>query len=183
MADKPDTVEIEEQAALFALGVLSPEEAARFRDRLSTGCPHSSAELQACQNALAALALSAGEVPAPPAARARLLASLTEEASAKAAFKGGLLLREGETGWEPSPVPGVEIRSLYKEKTLLVRMAPKTWYPAHEHHTAEQCLVLEGSITSAGVTAYAGDFTYLPAGSSHQPLYSETGCLLFIAYA
>ena len=64
----------------------------------------------------------------------------------------------------------------------LVRMAPKTWIPAHDHGEAEQCLVLEGSVTSDGVTAFAGDFTYMPAGSSHHPLYSEDGCLLLIAY-
>ena len=66
---------------------------------------------------------------------------------------------------------------------MLVRMAPKTYYPGHPHHTDEHCLVLEGTLAADGVTAYAGDFTFMPAGSKHSPLYSETGCLLLIAYA
>ena len=60
--------------------------------------------------------------------------------------------------------------------------APQTSLPAHPHGEAEQCLVLEGSITSDGVTANAGDFTYMPPGSSHHALFSQDGCLLLIAY-
>jgi anti-sigma factor ChrR (cupin superfamily) len=94
----------------------------------------------------------------------------------------GILVRSDDSAWQQSPIPGVQLRHLYEQKTLLVRMAPKTSYPAHQHHAAEQCLVLEGSISSDGVTAYAGDFTYMPAGSSHHPLYTEEGCMLLIAY-
>jgi anti-sigma factor ChrR (cupin superfamily) len=62
-------------------------------------------------------------------------------------------------------------------------MQPNTWLPAHDHKHAEQCLVLEGSISTEGVTAYAGDYTYMPAGSVHSALYSETGALFLIAYS
>ena len=65
---------------------------------------------------------------------------------------------------------------------MLVKMAPNTSFPRHEHAHEEHCLVLEGSITSDGVTAYAGDFTYMPRGSSHAPLHSKDGCLLLVAY-
>jgi quercetin dioxygenase-like cupin family protein len=65
---------------------------------------------------------------------------------------------------------------------MLVRMAPKTFLPRHDHPLGEQCLVLEGSIRSDDMVAEAGDFTFMPAGSTHPPLYSETGCLLLIAY-
>ena len=79
-------------------------------------------------------------------------------------------------------MPGVEIRPLLGKKTMLVRMAPGTYLPEHEHSYGEQCLVLEGTIRSDNVEARAGDFTYMPAGSTHPPLYSETGCLLLITY-
>ena len=65
---------------------------------------------------------------------------------------------------------------------MLVRMAPGSYLPPHEHSHGEQCLVLEGSIRSDDMVAQAGDFTFMPAGSTHSPLYSETGCLLLIAY-
>ena len=61
-------------------------------------------------------------------------------------------------------------------------MAPKATFPAHPHKTAEQCLVLEGSVTSGDVTAYAGDFVYMPAGSNHDSLYTEGGCTFLITY-
>lgn len=182
MGQEQNIKEVEEQAALFALGALSTEEAARFQERIASGCPICISEVQACQKALSTLTLSVGEVAPPRGARARLMKRIGAEARSRANLTG-ILVRGDETEWKPSPVPGVQVRDLYQEKSMLVRMASKTWFPAHDHHTAEQCLVLEGSITSEGVTAYAGDFTYLPAGSSHPPLYSENGCLLFIAYA
>jgi anti-sigma factor RsiW len=183
MADRIHIEEIEEQAALYALGALPPEDAARFEHRLAGGCPLCGAELQRCRQTVTALPLSAAEVAPPPALRARLLERIAAESPRKPLTMGdGLLVRAGDTDWVTSPFPGVEFRHLYKKKTLLVRMAPRTSLPAHPHGEAEQCLVLEGSITSDGVTASAGDFTYMPAGSSHHPLYSHEGCLLLIAY-
>jgi len=183
MSDRLHIEEIEEQAALYALGALPPEDAARFEHRLAGGCPLCGAELQQCRETVTALPLSAGEVAPPPALRARLLDRIAAESPRKTSTMGeGLLVRAGDTAWVPSPFPGVQFRHLYKKKTLLVRMAPQTSLPAHPHGEAEQCLVLEGSITSDGVTANAGDFTYMPPGSSHHALYSQDGCLLLIAY-
>ena len=64
-----------------------------------------------------------------------------------------------------------------------MKMAPKSNIPAHEHKYNEQCLMLEGSVSGDGQTAYAGDFVFMPAGSSHKPLYSEEGCLFLITYS
>jgi anti-sigma factor ChrR (cupin superfamily) len=79
-------------------------------------------------------------------------------------------------------MPGIEVRPLLGRKTMLVRMAPGATYPEHEHKFAEQCLVLQGSIRSGQVTAHAGDFTYMPKGSLHPALITETGCTFLIAY-
>jgi anti-sigma factor ChrR (cupin superfamily) len=84
--------------------------------------------------------------------------------------------------WEKEPFPGIEVRQLLGRNTMLIRIAPKSWYPAHDHETAEQCLILEGSMTAEGITANAGDYVYMPKGSSHPALYSETGCLMLVAY-
>jgi hypothetical protein len=176
--------EIEEQASLYALGALPADEAARFKQRLDSGCPYCTSEVRECDRAVKALALSVPQVTPPPEARTRLLDAV-ESGSHPAGvltIGPGMLVRADSTPWQKTPIPGVEVRNLYKEKSMLVRMAPKTWYPAHDHSEGEHCLVLEGSISSDGVTAHAGDFTYMPAGSEHHPLYSETGCLLLIAY-
>jgi quercetin dioxygenase-like cupin family protein len=182
MADQSHIEELEQQAALYALGALPEEDAQKFAHRLTAGCPVCCAEVRGCQQAMAALAMSVPQVEPPAEARSRLLEALGNKKESASGMGEGIIVRKTETSFEASPIPGVQIRNLLGKKTMLVRMAPKSYLPEHNHKAAEQCLVLEGSITSEGVTAYAGDYTYMPAGSAHHPLYSETGCLLLIAY-
>jgi anti-sigma factor ChrR (cupin superfamily) len=187
MASTTHTEWIEEQAALLALGALSAVEAGQFHQRLASGCPVCQAAFAACEQAVAALPFAAGEVRPPASLRLRLMewvSASQQEAPIKVpGLSAGILVRAADSPWQHAEAPGVQFRQLLGENTLLVRMAPKTWYPRHDHPLAEQCLVLEGSIESEGVTAHAGDFTYMPAGSSHAPLYTEDGCLLLIAYS
>ena len=185
MADRTHLEEIEEQAALMALGALPADEANLFKQRIAAGCPLCQAELRECGQAVTALQLSIPEVSPPLALRARLLQRIgaaPESPSTSTTMGEGMVVRPGDTEWKKAPTPGIEFRYLLGKTTMLVRMAPKSSYPVHKHSAAEQCLVLEGSVSSSGVTAYAGDFTYMPAGSTHQPLYTEDGCLLLIAY-
>jgi len=183
MADKSHIREIEEQAALFAIGALPADEAKRFEQRLAAGCPFCRAELRECGEAVTALQLSVPEVTPPPALRARLLDSIgARKPSGGSPMGPGRIVRTDDTEWKKSSVPGLEFRYLFEKKTMLIRMGPGTSYPVHEHSAAEQCLVLEGSVSSEGVTAYAGDYTYMPAGSTHSTLYTEEGCVLLIAY-
>jgi hypothetical protein len=174
--------EVEEQAALFSIGALPPAEEQRFRQRLAAGCPLCQAEVDSCETAVAGLSLSAGEVAPPPGLRARLLASIGASGKTGAAIPL-TMVRANESSWKPTPFPGVEMRFLLERKTMLVRMAPQSTIPAHPHTLGEQCLVLEGSVTNNGITVRAGDFTYMPAGSSHDEVYSETGALFLITYA
>jgi len=51
--------QIEEEAALFALEALPPEEAGRFRQRLDTGCSLCRGLLDECRNTVAILPLAA----------------------------------------------------------------------------------------------------------------------------
>ncbi len=180
MADKKHIEEIEAQAALFALGGLPADEAAGFRQRLSAGCRLCQAELQDCEAVTAALAIGVPEVAPPPRLRARLLASLEEHPAPAGA--AGTIVRPGDTEWE-SPCDGIKLRWLLPRKTMLVRMEPGASLAAHEHRRAEQCLVIEGSVTNGTDTVHAGDFTYMPAGSNHSELRSPEGCLLLISYA
>jgi mannose-6-phosphate isomerase-like protein (cupin superfamily) len=183
MRDKPHLEEVEEQAWLLALGALPSEEEAHFRQRVTAGCPLCCSLLNDCEQTVAALPLLAPEVAPPPMLRTRLLEGIgVKAAPAERPALEWTLVRAGDTDWEPSPIPGVQYRRLHGRKTMLVRMAPHTVYPEHEHAWAEQCLVLEGSVRTEGEIAYAGDFTYMPKGSTHQPLHTETGCLLLIAY-
>src|ERR1700730_6417508 len=98
MADQAHIEEIEEQAALYALGALPPEDAVRFEQRLAGGCPLCGAELKQCQETVMALPLSAGAVAPPPALRARFLERIGAGSSRKTSTMGeGLLVRAGDT--------------------------------------------------------------------------------------
>jgi anti-sigma factor ChrR (cupin superfamily) len=94
------------------------------------------------------------------------------------------IVRGHDGGWVKMPFAGVEIRPLIGQKTLLVRMQPGAVFPKHEHPQAEQCYVIEGSITdSSGVTLGAGDFVVMAAGMEHEPIRSENGATFLITYA
>ena len=183
MAKRTHIREVEEQAALYALDALPPDEAGSFQQRLAAGCSLCRSALEECHSTVAVLPLAAPDMIPRPELRLRLMERIgVTETTAKPTASIGTLVRPADTAWEKAPVPGVEIRPLLGKKTMLVRMAPGTYLPQHEHRFGEQCLVLEGSIRSDDMTANAGDFTFMPAGSTHSQLYSETGCLLLIAY-
>jgi mannose-6-phosphate isomerase-like protein (cupin superfamily) len=185
MRSKSGITQIEAEAALYSLGALAAGDADKFRQRLAAGCEVCRGVLEDCREVVSLLPLAAPDVEPPPSIRVRLMDRIAAEArpTASAAMGDGVLVRAGETEWKNAPAPGVQYRQLHGSKTMLVRMDPGTWLPAHDHKHAEQCLVLEGSIASDGVTAYAGDYTYMPAGSVHSALYSETGALFLIAYS
>ncbi len=181
MRNKTGAIRVEEEAALYALGALPHGDAEKFRRRLAAGCELCRGLVEECEGVVNVLPLAAPEADPPPALRARLLDRIAAETAARPAQ--GVLVRATEGEWVDAPAPGVQYRSLHGKNTMLVRMAPGAWLPAHDHKFAEQCLVLEGSVTSEGVTAHAGDYVYMPAGSHHEALYSETGATFLIAYS
>jgi anti-sigma factor ChrR (cupin superfamily) len=173
-------------AALYSLGALPPEEKASFEQRLKSGCPLCTAEYAEYACVADEIAQSVPVQNPTPSVRQRLLDRVGAAApnppsnSSKNEMK---LVRASDTPWRSLPFSGIEVRPLLGQKTLLVRMQPGSVYPSHEHRYAEQCYVLEGSvIDSAGVTASAGDFICMPAGSTHQEIRTETGCVFLLAY-
>lgn len=183
---KISTDEVEGDAALYALDALPSKDAEQFRQRLAAGCSLCQGLLKDCQEVVAFLPMTVPEVEPPRSLRASLLSRIAGEARRPPAelsgTADGLIVRAGDGEWVDAPSPGVQYRQLQGRKTMLVRMQPNTWLPAHEHKQAEQCLVLEGSIRSEDVTVGAGDYVYMPAGSVHSALYSDTGALFLIAY-
>ncbi|MBV9264699.1 MAG: cupin domain-containing protein [Acidobacteriaceae bacterium] len=170
-------------AALYSIGALPDEEKQQFEQRLAGGCPFCTSQLHEYASVAKELALSVPLEQPDPSLRRRLLDRLETVPMNVQARADITLVRADETSWTSLPIPGVEIRPLLGEKTLLVRMQPGSSYPAHEHRYDEQCYVLEGSVVdSFGVTAHAGDFVCMPAGSTHQPIHTDTGCVFLIAY-
>lgn len=65
------------------------------------------------------------------------------------------------------------------ERVRLVRFAPGTRLPPHEHRGGEELFVLEGTYSDAEGHFPAGTWMRSPDGSAHAP-YSDEGCLLWI---
>jgi len=74
--------------------------------------------------------------------------------------------------WEKTKYDGIEQKTLMIEPktgmlTALMRMAPGTQLPDHEHVKVEQTYVLEGSLMCPEGECKAGQFVWRPAGSRH----------------
>jgi carbon storage regulator len=79
--------------------------------------------------------------------------------------------------------PGVQIKILHQEPklssmTFLVRMAPGSVFPVHDHAQEEHCLVLEGEVSMGEHILRVGDWHVALPGSTHHNFGSPTGCLL-----
>lgn len=85
--------------------------------------------------------------------------------------------------WHRTPFPGIDQKILLRDAergliTALVRMAPGSRLPLHEHADVEQTYVLEGSLADdEGNDITAGNFIWRPAGHRHVA-WSPNGALL-----
>jgi anti-sigma factor ChrR (cupin superfamily) len=74
--------------------------------------------------------------------------------------------------WEKTKYEGIEQKTLLLDPktgmlTALMRMAPGTKLPDHEHVRIEQTYVLEGTLICPEGECKAGQFVWRPAGSRH----------------
>jgi len=87
--------------------------------------------------------------------------------------------------WVPSPQGGVERVMLDRVgdevavATSLVRYAPDSSFPAHEHALGEEYLVLEGEFGDEHGRYPPGTYVRNPPGSRHTP-FSEPGCVIWV---
>ncbi|WP_111415534.1 cupin domain-containing protein [Billgrantia lactosivorans] len=87
--------------------------------------------------------------------------------------------------WVTSPQGGVErvmLDRLGEEKaraTSIVRYAPGSFFPRHEHPGGEEILVLSGTFSDASGDYPSGWYLRNPPGSSHEP-FSREGATLFV---
>lgn len=170
----------EDLVALDALGQLDGPEAALLRSLAPTGDPRVVAE---SADALALLTRALTPVPPPPRVKSELLAKL-------ASMRTGPLplpntIRASAGAWRTLPFPGLSAKELSVEAsrgmvTMLLRMKPGSSFPAHEHHGAEECFVVEGSVRLGSLYLSAGDFHHADAGSHHDEIVSESGCTLLL---
>ncbi len=87
--------------------------------------------------------------------------------------------------WTPSPQTGVERVMLDRVgdevavATSLVRYAPKSRFPPHDHALGEEYLVLEGEFADEHGRYGPGTYVRNPPGSRHTP-FSDPGCVIWV---
>jgi anti-sigma factor ChrR (cupin superfamily) len=118
---------------------------------------------------------------------------MTTAVTPKAATHAGLgplasrLVDVDALPWQTTRFGGIEIKPLLFDRksglaTSLMRMAPGSELPEHEHVLIEQTWVLEGHLVDnsgpdQGIECKAGQFIWRPAGSRHSAC-SPDGCLI-----
>lgn len=175
------TDEVRDAASLYSLGLLDPDEARRFEAHLNA-CPVCKAELRACNEVLADVALSAPAVRPHARVKEELLRRTLTPTVTPAA-----LVRAGEGEWQTTPFPGVEVKQLFidpatQNVTSLLRLGPGAVYPPHRHAGFEHCYVIEGEVASSDHTLFAGDYEVNAPNSDHSTITSTHGCLLLLIH-
>jgi anti-sigma factor ChrR (cupin superfamily) len=100
-------------------------------------------------------------------------------------FSQRVVIATGEMPWIPSPQAGVERRPLDRiggevaRATSLVRYAPASAFPAHEHALGEEFLVLDGVFSDEHGDYPAGTYVRNPPQSRHTPR-TAPGCTIFV---
>ena len=88
--------------------------------------------------------------------------------------------------WQPTRFPGIEWKILMEQKdtgmsTVLMRWAPGTRLPRHEHVAIEQTYVLEGSFADHDGVCGPGQYVWRRAGSRHEA-WTDEGCLMLAVF-
>ena len=82
-------------------------------------------------------------------------------------------------------LPGVEKKVLSEDsegqiQSFLLRMAPGSTLPAHEHFENEECLMLEGEVMVGDIHLSAGDYHFARKGSLHGTVTTDSGAMAFL---
>jgi hypothetical protein len=105
--------------------------------------------------------------------------------SIRADFASPACLTPDQFDWVPSPQSGVDRVLLDRQgdevavATSLVRYAPDSRFPPHEHARGEEFLVLEGEFGDEYGRYPPGTYVRNPPGTRHTP-FSEPGCVIWV---
>jgi hypothetical protein len=76
--------------------------------------------------------------------------------------------------------PGVEVKPLWDERTVLVRCGPGAVFA--ETRPIEDIVILQGEIAAGGEGLGAGDYRRTPAGAAQGAVTSTSGVLMLVRY-
>ena len=184
--------EVQEIAALDALGLLDPEDAKALRLKVKAGDAALQSEIIGFQSVTGALGLAVATVPPAQGLKHRLMNSISNGAGAKSDTRAKLpeglaaLSRANDMPWKATPFPGIRSKRLYTNNSdgttvWLVNMAPGSVYPPHSHTTIEHTFVVEGDIAFDGYSLFAGEYQAALPGTDHdRPITTKGGCTVLI---
>ena len=160
------TMSIDELAALNALGFLTDEEIA-YLDRNGRD------EAIAYHEALAQMAESLDPVAPPPEVKQRIMSAIRSRT-----------VRANEGRWIEI-AEGVRMKKLASDRarntvTCLMEMDPGSVFPPHDHRNSEESYLVRGSCQIGNVKFFPGDFHRTEAGTRHEDITSEEGCLILL---
>ncbi len=172
--------DVEALALADSIGALDADEQAELAARLAELSPEVRAQVARLYDTAAAVAGSLELVDPPVHVRERVMAAVRTP--------GRYTLHASLSDWFETGLPGVRAKILALDKvrelaTLLIRAEPGSVYPAHTHHTPEECYVLSGSLFIDGRELHAGDFHHADAGTDHGELTTVTGAEVLIVGA
>ncbi len=182
--DGNDRDELDGRAAEYALGTLEGEGRDAFeRDLAADGAARSA--LAKWEALLAQFA--AGPEVEPPAG---LWQAIEEALDAPEADLAGMTtIRDAAGDWQEI-LPGVEKKVLFIDReaameSYLLRMAPGSSMPAHDHAKTEECMMISGEVWIGDLRLVAGDYHVAASGTPHEAITSPRGATAFIrsAYA
>jgi anti-sigma factor ChrR (cupin superfamily) len=61
-----------------------------------------------------------------------------------------------------------------------MEMQPGSSVPPHEHHHPEDSYIISGSARLGDLVLFAGDFHHVEAGTRHESITSDDGCLAIL---
>lgn len=179
--------EIQELAALEALGSLDPSDSRRLQDALALN-PAAAGEVARFSEVVASLCEGLPRRTPPAQLRDRVLARVkrTPQAPSTASAPPGFLFVMGANdGWRRGPIPGLRVRPLAYDSgrdlaTLVIELQAGAVFPGHEHEGPEDMYVLSGDLTTEGRRLGPGDYLHADPGSRHHALTTERGCQALI---
>lgn len=171
--------EFDTTAGEYVLGTLDTAERQAFERRLETDADARSS-VRAWSRRVGAM-LDAPPVAPPDGLWARIDAAIE---SRQAVDFGGVNVRAADGEWKEI-APGASTKKLHVDKaagtwSFLLRLAPGAVVPRHFHSGIEECMIVSGDMVLGDTIFFAGDYHLARPDTTHPPLTSRGGGLVFI---
>ena len=168
-----------DEVCLYALTALSPDETRDLESHLGS--------CEACREHLASLRPVVDSLAAWPATAVpghsislwdQLVTRIAAEPRGNAPYPSAAGWVEPE--WE-DVAPGIMCKILSSDLqrdcvSMLVRLAPGTEYPPHQHAATEELYLLDGELWIDDRKLSPGDYNSAVANTADKRVWSETGC-------